>query len=388
MSEYQYVHFQAVDRPLTDDELRFANRQSSRAEPTRWELSIEYEYSSFRGDVDGLLRRGYDVFMQFTSYGNRQIKMHLPAGLPFATKVWSPYVNGEKCHWTKDPAGEGGILTLECYDDPGDFDNVDHPEQVVDAVVKIRERLMWGDLRVLYWFWLCTAMWNELEPEEIIEPPVPHGMAECPEFAHHLLEFFGQDPLILDAAGSGVPRAPAAQSADRTISDWLATLSGPQTKDLLQRLLTGDTALEKANLLAMARETQPSQSWPTLDRGLSLAELLQKTESLRVEEEDRKAKLAAAAAKKQAELAEQQRQQRMQEMRQSPKTWLQEAEKLVARKGTDSYKEAAAILFDLREAVGGTAGDKMARDLAAKLVKKYPTLSLLKSSLRKRGLLD
>jgi len=35
MSEYQYVAFRAIDRPLTDKELEFAESQSSRAEITR-----------------------------------------------------------------------------------------------------------------------------------------------------------------------------------------------------------------------------------------------------------------------------------------------------------------------------------------------------------------
>lgn len=39
MSEYQYVHFMALDRPLDDRQLEFMRRQSSRAEVTRWDFS-------------------------------------------------------------------------------------------------------------------------------------------------------------------------------------------------------------------------------------------------------------------------------------------------------------------------------------------------------------
>jgi hypothetical protein len=69
VSEYQYVAFQAVDGPLNDKQLEFVRRQSTRAEVSRWSLSAEYHYSSFRGDVDGLLRHGYDVYLQHTNYG-------------------------------------------------------------------------------------------------------------------------------------------------------------------------------------------------------------------------------------------------------------------------------------------------------------------------------
>jgi hypothetical protein len=67
---------------------------------------------------------------------------------------------------------------------------------------------------------------------------------------------------------------------------------------------------------------------------------------------------------------------------------LRGAERLVDAGGTHNYKAAAEILHDLREAVGGDEGDKTARRHAANLVKKHPTLSHLKSSMRKRGLLE
>lgn len=71
-----------------------------------------------------------------------------------------------------------------------------------------------------------------------------------------------------------------------------------------------------------------------------------------------------------------------------PKKWLREAEKLVDARGTANYKAATEMLADLREAVGGDEGEKITRKHAAHLVKKHPTLNRLKSSLRKRGLLE
>ena len=44
MSEYQYVVFQAVDRPLNDKQLQFAERQSTRTKVSRWSLAVEYPW--------------------------------------------------------------------------------------------------------------------------------------------------------------------------------------------------------------------------------------------------------------------------------------------------------------------------------------------------------
>ena len=78
----------------------------------------------------------------------------------------------------------------------------------------------------------------------------------------------------------------------------------------------------------------------------------------------------------------------MKEMVKAPKKWLGEAEKLVEARGTQNYKAAAEILADLREAVGGDEGEQMTRTHAAHLARRHPTLTHLKSSLRKRGLLE
>ena len=51
MSEYQFVHFLAVDGPVEEKELGFMRRQSSRAEISPWEFTNEYHFGDFHGDA-------------------------------------------------------------------------------------------------------------------------------------------------------------------------------------------------------------------------------------------------------------------------------------------------------------------------------------------------
>jgi len=386
VSEYQYVVFQAVDGPLSDEQLAFAQRQSTRAEVSRWSLSVEYHYSSFRGDVDGLLRRGYDVYLQYANYGSREIKLRLPRGMPFAKSVWSKYVGGQQLNWKSDSKGSGGILTLHPFHEAGDLAEVWETQNYLDAAIHVRERLMNGDLRALYLLWLCAADDDYNDPEEMIEPPVPHGIAESATYGGEILTFFGLDPLLLVAAGKNVNAAPMDQSQDHA-ARWVNALDERPAKDMLLRFLTGDTAGEKARLLAAIRDSQTPDGWPTSDKQRTFGELLQKTAALRVDEDAKQVRKAQAKAKREAARAERERADRMKEMLKNPDKWLRESERLVDAGGTDNYKAAAEILHDLREAVGGDEGDKMARRHAANLAKKHPTLNHLKSSLRKRGLL-
>lgn len=386
MSEYQYVVFQAVDGPLNEQQLAFAQRQSSRAEVSRWSLSVEYHYSEFGGDVDGLLRRGYDVYLQFTNYGSREIKLRLPRGMPFAKDVWQKYVDGERLAWKSDPKENGGILTLCPYREGGDVEELCETQTYLDAVIQVRERLMCGDLRALYLLWLCAADDDYIDPAELIEPPVPHGIAEAATYGDEILSFFGLDPLLLVAAGKDVKTVPADESPDPA-AHWVNALDEQSAKEMLLQLLRDDTAGVKAKLLAEIRDSQTPVAWPTSDNQRTFGELLQYTATLRAEEDAKQARQAQAKAKREAAKAERERADRMQEMLKDPDKWLRESEQLADAGGTTNYKAAAEILHDLREAIGGDKGDTLARRQAALLAKKHPTLNHLKSSLRKRGLL-
>jgi len=383
MSEFQYVVFQAVDRPLNGKELAFAERQSTRADVSRWSLSCEYHYSSFRGDVDGLLRRGYDVFLQYTNYGNREVKMRLAHGLPFAKSVWSKYIDGERLAWKKDSKGSGGILSLRPYHEPGDLEEVWEFKKYLDAAGQVRQRLIAGDLRSLYLLWLCSV-----DADDQDEPPVPHGLADLSDDARDLLLFYGLDPLLLDAAGQNVDAAPADESQDQPVRRWAESIKSDRARDLLCKLLTDDTAGLKASLLAEVRDSQPPVTWPTTDKQRTFSELSKQADALRSKANASEARKAQAKAKRDAAKVERERQTRMKKMVKDPKKWLRETEDLTDARGTHNYKAAAEILFDLREAIGGDKGDKLVRQHAAHLAKKHSKLNHLKSSLRKRGLLE
>lgn len=387
MSEYQIVKFRAIDRPLTDKQLAYMERQSSRAEFSKWEFGVEYHYSSFRGDVDGMLRNGYDVFLTYSNYGCREIRMRLPNGLPFAKSVWSKYISAEGLTWSADKSGKAGILTLapyleEAYDPVWEFDDY------LDATIKLREMLIAADLRALYVLWLCSAVSSSDEGDELMEPPVPHGLANLPDKAADLLTFFEADPLLVDAAAIGIPAFSAKSSQSDAVNTWLTKLSDACRDEIIQRLLSEDPVALKAELLSAIRDNQQTPSWPADPPTRTVAQLLQVCETLRQKEDEKEKKQAAAKAKREADKAEKLRQARMVEMQSAPDTWLKKASKLVEKRGTDNYREAASILADLRDAVGGEQGNKIARKHAAHLAQKYPTLNVLKSSLRKKELLD
>ena len=51
MSEYQYYEFQAIDRPLTEKEMRELRAISTRANITPTSFTNHYDFGSFKGDL-------------------------------------------------------------------------------------------------------------------------------------------------------------------------------------------------------------------------------------------------------------------------------------------------------------------------------------------------
>lgn len=387
MSEYQFVSFRAIDRPLTDLQLKFMNRQSSRAEFTRWEYKVEYHYSSFRGDVEGMLGNGYDIFLNYTNYGDREIRIRLPRGLPFSPDLWPSYFDGDGLEWTADKRGPGGVLRIappfeEASEATGEFDDY------LDASAKLRELLIVGDLRALFVAWLCNATAFGEGDATLLEPPVPHGLGTFPKGVTALLEFFDVDPLLIEAAATGVPAFDPRSSRREALGSWLNSITESRRREIIQRLVLEEPVALKAELLAEIRDSERVAAWPVTAPARTVAQLLELGDQLRRKQEERQKQLSAAKQRRQATKAEQERQTRMAAMKADPDHWLQRSIQLIDERGTVNYREAAQLIADLREALGGKKGERIARKHAAHLVVKYPTLHVLKSALRKHGLLS
>lgn len=385
MSEYQYLAFRAVDHPLTDRALEFSRQQSTRAHITRWSFENEYHFGDFHGDADGMLRRGFDVHLHYANFGIRSVAIRLPNGLPCKKSVWSMYTGINALFWNKDKSGKGGILKLQPYFDPGEIDEIISPEEYVDSLVTIRERLISGDLRALYLFWLCATIDSEFDLSELSEPPVPDGLDAADESSKTLLEFFGHDPFIIQAAAAGAPSAPPANAHEQQILKRIDNLDEASAKKLLREFIMNDTATVKSRFLA---EIQSHEKWPTVDLGRTLGDLFDRAQILREECNAKLHRQREAVEKRAAEKKELERQKRMKTMIDDPRQWLGKATKFVEGRGVANYAAAAEILADLREAVGGADGELIAHEHATMLTKKNPRLNRLKSELRKRNLLD
>ncbi len=61
MSEYQYYEFQALDRPLTQREMRELRKYSTRATITDTRFVNHYEWGNFKGDASKWMRKYFNA---------------------------------------------------------------------------------------------------------------------------------------------------------------------------------------------------------------------------------------------------------------------------------------------------------------------------------------
>lgn len=373
MSEYQFVHFIAVDKPLSDEQLAYMEKQSTRAEISRWEFSNEYHYGDFRGNAREMLRRGYDLHLHFADFGIRKLMIRLPAGLPCDKKTWQAFELDSSLEWEPDKKGRGGILSIEPEADAGTFDYLDSADELLPAMAPLRAELMGGDLRALYLAWLACN-WEE----EALEPPVPAGLRNLSKAHQALAEFYELSEDLIAAAAVESPALKVAKDTEQKRTDaWVAGQSLKELQKIAKQILAGEADVQRAEILASIRA----------EAGVAICDLAKPTRTL--------AQLRAAQAGMHDKRLEQEqkareaaRRKRMKQFLANPKKVVAQVHKLVEERSGRSYQEAARQLADLREALGPEAGPKLVNPVAKKLRVDNPRLKLLIGALRKQHLLD
>ncbi len=378
MSEYQYVIFRAVDKPVSGKDLEFMHKQSTRAEVTPWSFENEYHFGSFRGDVLEMLRRGYDLHLHYANYGVRKICIRMPNGFTDVDAA-SSYLDGESIVFTKDKQGGGGILKIQPFYEPDNLNEVWDVDEFVERLIPLRAEILDGDLRPLYLAHLAVCCDANHDPDEETEGPIPAGMNELTDAQRAFAEFFGIDDNLILAVAQRSPSQlsrTSSQILKKQQVDWLFKQSVTAKDAWLLRLLDGAGAEVRREILDEFRKSLDIPSWPTTIANRTIAELHQEAEAIAVNEK-----------KKKAELAARKRAEDISKMKADPNSVLLETENLVVQRTTAAYRKIAKLLADLREALADGKQAGLAEHQAEKLRRRNPTLRLLVSELRSQKFL-
>jgi hypothetical protein len=317
VSEYQYYEFQAIDRPLSKEEMAELRQLSTRAEITSTRFVNVYNWGSFRGEPLTLMERSFDAFVYVTNWGTHQLMLRLPRALldpSIAARYCAPeeLAGGGETAVFLHPRGDQLILEFFSQEEEAEWDE---GEGWLDRLLPLREELAGGDLRALYLGWLAEAQMRSFYDDESDEdatdedhggePPVPPGLAKLSPALKALVEFLRLDEDLVAVAAEQSAPAPAARPAEHDLEDWIGELPEAEKNALLIRLLSGDPSHPRAELLQRFRAASVRGAvLPREGGGRSIAELTaaakEHGEIRRREEAKRR---AAEQARKQREAA-------------------------------------------------------------------------------------
>jgi hypothetical protein len=385
MSEYQYVGFRAIDAPLSKKNLEYMRRQSSHAEITPWSFDSQYNYGDFHGDAPEMLRRGYDFYFHYANFGVRTLTIRLPDGLPHAAAA-EPYFIADFFEFRNDKKSPGGLLVINPCFETDQLEQIWEPGDFLARLLPLRAEILEGDLRPFYLANLAVAGDMNHDPEEWQEPPVPAGLDQLTAAQTALAEFYGLGDALPAAAARNAPPMPARrgrgdedgsnEDGGNKYDEWLARQPEAVKNEWLAALMADPHSAVRSQLLVEFRKSQSPTSWPTAHLGRTMAELDSAADEI---QEERSRRKAAAAAKSRAK--------RLKKLASDPEKVLRETEQLASQRAIDSYREAARLLADLREALTGTKDGALADRQAQKLKDNHPTSGQLTAALRKQGFL-
>jgi hypothetical protein len=268
MSEYQYYEFQAIDRPLTNQQMAELRAITSRARITPTSLTNVYHFGDFKGDPVELLMTHFDAHLYTANWGTHTLMF----GFPRATvdlEQLNPYrVEAETEYETGLMVMERGqrvIVTFashrEEYGEEVDEDE-DEPASSLSPMIPLRSDVVNGDLRALYLGWLAGAAASfdasvvtddeldddevaraEFENVDLFEPPVPPGLGELTGPLRKLAGFLRLDRALIDVAAERSTPLKETRLPERKIRAWLAALPSREKDEILFRLVKGEARL-------------------------------------------------------------------------------------------------------------------------------------------------
>lgn len=341
MSEYQYYEFQAIDRRLTESEMRELRSCSSRATITPSRFVNHYEWGSFKGDSSRWMEKYFDAFLYLANWGSRELRLRLPR------RILDSATAKLYCRGVAAAARiKGDFVILDFESQEGDDGDWDDGSGWLSTLISLRSDLAAGDYRALYLAWLLCVQTRTLNEAET-EPPVPDGLGDLTAPLVAFTEFLRIDRDLIMAAASRSTEAKTS-AVDQEVERWIAALPDAEKTGWLVRLAVRREAHLGSELLRRFRESRniPQRKG---EAPRTVGDLLAAAEQLAEERRQKEAKRAAAElARREREAAEARERYLDSLAKREPGAW-SEVDALVATKHPARYDEAVKRLRDLRD---------------------------------------
>ncbi|HYQ92312.1 MAG TPA: hypothetical protein VES89_09640 [Candidatus Competibacteraceae bacterium] len=379
MSEYQYYEFQAIDRPLTEPEMRELRSYSSRATITPTRFVNHYQWGSFKGNPVVWMEKYFDAFLYMANWGTHELMLRLPqAVLDVATA--QPYCAGESASVCL--RGDHLILMFRSEDEGGEW--LEEEMDRLTPLVPLRADIASGDRRALYLAWLACVQTGELDNADP-EPACPPGLRQLTAPLEALVEFLRINRDLLEVAASGSPETGGTVSMPN-VARWVSSWPDAEKTALLARFIEGNEPQLRAAIIRRFRESCATAS-NTAVKPRTVGELLQAAEQHTAERRRREAERAAREQTRRDSEARAAREQYLATLAQREAEAWREVDALIATKQSGKYDTAVQLLKDLYEIARRTGQQQAADARLAQLCQQHAKKLSLIGRLQAAGLM-
>ena len=372
MSEYQYYEFQAIDRPLTQEERAAICELSSRVKPTATTASFNYSYGNFRGDPKQVLARYFDIMYYITNWGTQQLMFRFPTSLINREAIELYCIDN---YISLSFAGDWAILDWEFSQEEG-FNDWIEGEGILSELIGLRQEILQQDYRGLYLAWLKAIDLSEgyIDIDKTqLEPPLPPGLGQLSAAQKAFTEIFELDEHLLNVACASSGKLTTI--SEQTWQQAISQLSASERQDFLLRLAKGEPNLSAKfkQKLSQLIPTSPPSNQPRR----TVQELLEAAS-----EEEKKAE------KRRQQEAEAKRIEELQTLAKREAQVWQQVESLIQKAQSKSYDEAVKLLVKLRDLAEYQNRLPVFQERLNRIYEQYSNRSGLKRRLQEVGLTD
>ena len=369
MSQYQYYEFQAIDRPLTEEEQQAVALLSSRVAPHPRQAVFVYHWSDFPADCRKILAKYYDAMLYMASWGSRQLMFRFPASALDLEQIQAycqPLIIQD--YFSLFTMGEYAILNVEFH--PEDSYEWVEDEGWLPAMLSLRDDILQGDYRMLYLAWL-RAMEFESLLDSVQEPPVPPGLKELSRPLRTFIDFFGIDVVLVQVAAEASGQRQAESQA--WLHQAISQLPQQERDGFLLRLAQREVSLS-AKLHRRLHQVAPLPELKASPRR-TVSQLVREAEEHR--ERERRRRVAEAEAKRIRELESL--------AKRESETWI-EVFALIEQMQAKPYAEAVRLLVKLRDLAEYQGEEAAFQQRLNRIYEQYSRRSALLRRLREAGL--
>jgi hypothetical protein len=242
MSEYQYYEFVALDGPISDEGMKYAEGCSTRADVTPYRWRNEYNFGEFKGSPTKLLQH-YDAHLYTANWGTFVFAIGVPSDLIDVHAI-EPYLWDEDWDiglFTTTKPGRM-IVSWQYAEEGGDcrcYDDVD----MLDELAAIREEIIRGDLRALFIGWLASFDPDNMRTDV---PPIPAGLSGMTPAQRRLAERL--DVASSDSLAAAETFSQPHRNCGCNTTDIIDALSPDELRNDLRRVLDGESMRVVAEL--------------------------------------------------------------------------------------------------------------------------------------------